>query len=78
MKVARTVPRGGKPERAYLSQLGQQVNIRCKQYCLDKTIIKLMKKYLILDPKPSDLTMVRVIKARTGQLKGMSPFKALE
>lgn len=56
----------------------QQVNIRCKQNCLDKTIIKLMKKYLILDPKPSDLTMVRVIKARTGQLKGMSPFKALE
>lgn len=44
----------------------QQVNIRCKQYCLDKTIIKLMKKYLKLDPKPSDLTMVRVIKARTG------------
>lgn len=35
-----------------------------------------MKKYLKLDPKPSDLTMVRVIKARTGQLKGMSPFKA--
>ena len=62
MKVARTVPRGGKPERAYLSQLGQQVNIRCKQYCLDKTIIKLMKKYLILDPKPSDLTMVRVVR----------------
>jgi len=25
-----------------------------------------MSEYLILDPKPSDLTMVRVIKARTG------------
>ena len=26
----------------------------------------IMKKYLILDPKISDLTMIRVIKARTG------------
>ena len=25
-----------------------------------------MNKYLVLDPKPSDLTMIRVIKARTG------------
>jgi len=25
-----------------------------------------MIKYLMLDPKPSDLTMIRVIKARTG------------
>jgi hypothetical protein len=25
-----------------------------------------IKKYLILDPKPSDITIIRVIKARTG------------
>jgi len=28
-----------------------------------------MRQYLILDPKPSDITMIRVIKARTGQLQ---------
>ena len=27
-----------------------------------------MIKYLILDPKPGDLTMIRVIKARTGYI----------
>ena len=46
--------------------MGQQVNIRCKQQCPDKPIIDVMRKYLILDPKPSDLTMVRIIKVRTG------------
>jgi hypothetical protein len=31
-------------------------------------IIQLLynEKYLLLDPKPSDLTIIRVIKARTG------------
>jgi len=46
--------------------MGQQVNIRCKQYCPDKTIIIYMTKYLKLDPKPSDLTIIRIIKVRTG------------
>jgi len=46
--------------------MGQQVNIRCKQYCLDKTIMIDMNKYLKLDPKPSDLTIIRIIKVRTG------------
>lgn len=32
---------------------------------LDKPI-KINDKYLVLDPKPSDLTMIREIKARTG------------
>ena len=45
--------------------MGQQVNTRCEhiaqinQLCINE-------KYLRLDPKPSDLTMIRVIKARTG------------
>jgi len=45
--------------------MGQQVNIKCersaklKQSCFND-------KYLILDPKPSDLTTIRVLKARTG------------
>jgi hypothetical protein len=34
LKNARTVSSGGKPERAYLSQLGHQVNFRCELYGL--------------------------------------------
>ena len=55
--------------------MGQQVNVRCK-----KTGVKEKKKmvyfqrnrlcnnekYLILDPKTSDLTIIRIIKVRTG------------
>jgi len=37
-------------------------------FCIVKPIIenKYNNKYLKLDPKPSDLTIIRVIKARTG------------
>ena len=35
-----------------------------------------MRKYLILDPKPSDLTMIRVIKARTGRKIRMSTYNS--
>ena len=44
--------------------MGQQVNNRCKQ---DAKVTQSQKsdKYLILDPKPSDLTTIRIIKVRT-------------
>jgi hypothetical protein len=45
--------------------MGQQVNIKCK---LNAKVNQLSytNKYLVLDPKSSDLTIIRVIKARTG------------
>jgi hypothetical protein len=49
--------------------MGQQVNIRCEQLenKLPRQIdyVK-MNKYLKLDPKTSDLTIIRNIKVRTG------------
>jgi len=45
--------------------MGQQVNVRCERKSLDKPIMKKMNKYLKLDPKPSDLTTIRIIKVRT-------------
>jgi hypothetical protein len=49
--------------------MGQQVNIRCEQ--LEKKLPRkidyvIMNKYLKLDPKTSDLTIIRIIKVRTG------------
>jgi hypothetical protein len=35
-----------------------------------------MNKYLKLDPKPSDLTMIRVIKARMGKIQDWAFVKA--
>jgi hypothetical protein len=55
--------------------MGQQVNIKCKQYiyiyiyiyiCLGKSIAKVATKYLKLGPKLSDLTIIRIIKVRMG------------
>ena len=40
LKGARTVREGGKPVRAYLSELGHQVNIRCELFCVVKPMIK--------------------------------------
>jgi|HubBroStandDraft_5_1064220.scaffolds.fasta_scaffold484539_1 hypothetical protein len=49
--------------------MGQQVNIRCEQ--LKKKLpresdYEKMNKYLKLDPETSDLTIIRIIKVRTG------------
>jgi len=47
--------------------MGHQVNIKCKLISVVKPIIKIQNdKYLMLDPKPSDLTIIRIIKVRTG------------
>jgi len=54
--------------------MGQQVNIRCEvKYILEICILYRRKtnhviddKCLILDPKPGDLIIFRVIRARTG------------
>ena len=55
--------------------MGQQVNNRCKQ---DAKVTQSQKsdKYLILDPKPSDLTTIRIIKVRTGKLQDWALVKA--
>ena len=47
--------------------MGQQVNIRCEQYKLlpRQSDYEKMNKYLKLDPKTSDLTIIRIIKVRT-------------
>jgi hypothetical protein len=44
--------------------MGQQVNTRCELKAKIKQLYY-NNKYLRLDPKPSDLIMIRVIKART-------------
>jgi hypothetical protein len=48
--------------------MGQQVNVRCEQQqMLPRQIdYEKMNKYLKLDPKTSDLTIIRIIKVRTG------------
>ena len=44
--------------------MGQQVNIKCElQAKLKQSLYN--DQYLVLDPKPSDHTTIRVIKART-------------
>ena len=45
--------------------MGQQVNIICELKAKVNQLQHRSNKYLILDPKPSDLTIIRVIKART-------------
>ena len=47
--------------------MGQQVNIRCKhkKYAQINQLLN-NEQYLKLDPKASDLTMIRIIKVRTG------------
>jgi hypothetical protein len=45
--------------------MGQQVNIKCKHIAKVNQLL-INDKYFILDPKTSDLTIIRVIKARTG------------
>jgi hypothetical protein len=50
--------------------MGQQVNVRCEQLEKKKLPRKIdyvkMNKYLKLDPETSDLTIIRIIKVRTG------------
>lgn len=47
--------------------MGQQVNVRCKvKSLLQRNRLCKNEKYLTLDPKTSDLTIIRIIKVRTG------------
>ena len=49
--------------------MGHQVNIRCELHqhaCVVKPNVKITNKCLMLDPKPGDFTIVRIIKVRTG------------
>jgi hypothetical protein len=48
--------------------MGQQVNLRCEQYKFlpRQSDYEKMNKYLKLDPETSDLTIIRIIKVRTG------------
>lgn len=48
--------------------MGQQVNFICKQTLSERREIDCEKmiKYIRLDPENSDLTIVRIIKVRTG------------
>ena len=56
--------------------MGQQVNIRCEQYKLlpRESDYEKMNKYLKLDPETSDLTIIRIIKVRTGNKHKNEPL----
>ena len=56
--------------------MGQQVNIRCEQYKLlpRESDYEKMSKYLKLDPETSDLTIIRIIKVRTGNKHKNEPL----
>jgi len=45
--------------------MGQQVNFRCKHKPREIDY-KIVREYLKLDPETSDLTIIRIIKVRTG------------